>query len=124
MYSTNGAWEEEVAMRRDAMGLKISAGSERAISAIDRFAFDLVSLGGDPTAVRAAAKAEPECAMFQAYAAALYVSAQSTSEAEKVRPWNARARQHFANLTERECLFIDAIAAGCESDFESAVTLY
>jgi hypothetical protein len=111
-------------MRRDARGLEVLAASERAISAIDRFAFDLVSLGGDLAAVTTASKAEPQCVMLQAYAAALYVSAQSTAEAEKARPSIARARQHSANLTERERLFIDAIAAGCDGDFEHAVTLY
>ena len=111
-------------MKRDAMGLQISNASERAISAIDRFAYDLVSLGGDPSAVRAAARAEPDCAMLQACTAALFASAQSTAEAEKARPLLARARQHLSSLTERERLFIDAVAAGCDGDFARALTLY
>jgi tetratricopeptide (TPR) repeat protein len=111
-------------MKRDARGLEVSDASERAIAAIDRFTFDLVSLGGDPTAVRAAAKADPHCAMLQAYAAALFASAQSTSEAEKARPSIARAREHFSNLTDRERLFIDAVAAGCDGDFQRALAKY
>jgi tetratricopeptide (TPR) repeat protein len=111
-------------MRRDARGLEVSFASDSAISAINRFALDLVSLGGDPTAVRKAAKAEPECAMLQAYAAALNASAQSSAEAEKARPLLARARENFAHLTERERLFIDAIGAGCGGDFERALALY
>ena len=71
-----------------------------------------------------AADIEPECGILQAYAAALYASAQSSSQAEKARPLIARARAHFADLTERERLFIDAIAAGCAGDFERALTTY
>jgi tetratricopeptide (TPR) repeat protein len=111
-------------MKRDARGLEVSAASDGAISAIDKFAFDLVSLGGDPSAIRAAAKAEPECPLLQAYTAALFATAQSNSDAEKARPLLVRARQHFTDLTERERLFIDAIAAGCEGDFDRALSLY
>jgi tetratricopeptide (TPR) repeat protein len=118
------AKDEDPAVRRDARGLEVSTASDSAISAIDRFAFDLVSLGGDPTAVRKAARAEPECAMLQAYGAALNASAQSSAEAEKARPLLSRARENFARLTERERLFIEAIDAGCEGDFARALARY
>jgi hypothetical protein len=111
-------------LKRDARGLEVSAASERAITAVNKFAFDLVSLGGDPGAVRRVAKDEPGCAMLQAYSAALNATAQSTSEAAKARPLIARAREHFLELTERERLFIDAVAAGCDGDFERALTRY
>ena len=109
---------------RDAMGLEVSNGSDRAISAINQFAHDLVSLGGDPLAVVAAAEMEPECAMLQAYAALPQVYSQSSAEADKGRPLIARAREHIADLTEREQLFINAVAAGCDGDFERALSLY
>ncbi len=105
-------------------GSRFQAHRSRRSAAIDRFAYDLVSLGGDPTAVRLAAKAAPECAMLQAYTAALFASAQSTAEAAKARPLIARARERFRDLTERERLFIDAVAAGCEGDFQRALTKY
>ena len=41
--------EREVAMKRDAAGLEISAVSERAISAINRFAYDLAKPGRRPS---------------------------------------------------------------------------
>src|SRR5271166_1549454 len=111
-------------MTRDARGLEVSGASQQAIAALDRFAHDLVSLGGDPTAVRLAAKAEPECALLQAYTAALCASAQSTAEAAKAWPLIARAREHFGDLTERERLFIEAVAAGCDGDFQRALSNY
>ncbi len=111
-------------MTRDARGLLVSGASQQAVAAIDRFSYDLVSLGGDPTAVRLAAKAEPECAMLQAYAAALFASAQSTTEAAKGRPLIARARERFRELTAREQLFIEAVAAGCDGDLQRAISSY
>ena len=111
-------------MTRDARGLEVSNASRHAIDAINRFAHDLVSLGGDPTAVRLAAKAEPECAMLQAYTAALFASAQSSAEAAKARPLIARARERVRDLTAREQLFIDAVAAGCDGDFQRALAKY
>ena len=111
-------------MTRDARGLQVSGASQQAIAAIDRFAYDLVSLGGDPAAIRLAARAEPECPMLQACTAALFASAQSSAEAAKARPLIARAREHFGKLTEREQLFIEAVAAGCDGDFQRALAKY
>ncbi len=102
----------------------MSGASPQAVAAIDRFAHDLISLGGDPTTVRLAARAEPECAMLQAYTAALFASAQSTTEAAKAKPLIARARKHFGTLTQREQLFIEAVEAGCDGDFQRALSYY
>ncbi len=71
-----------------------------------------------------AAAAYPDCALIQACAASTYIYTQLRSEAAKAAPLLERARQHSDDLTERERLFIDAVAAGCDGDFERALSLY
>jgi len=110
-------------MMRDARGLEVSNCSERGLDAINRFAHALVSLG-DPTFVIAAAKAEPGCAMLQGYAAWLFISSTSSVEVRKALPYLEIARRQWANLTERERLFIDGLGFGAAGDFPNAVARF
>ena len=111
-------------MRTDARGLEVTTDSPRAVEAIDHFAIELLSLGKNTSAVMAAAEADPDCAMLQAYAAAMYVYARSPAESLNARPFLDRARSRTAELNDRERIFIDAVDAGCECNFDLALDLY
>ncbi|MGD0117745.1 MAG: hypothetical protein ABSD30_06750 [Candidatus Binatus sp.] len=111
-------------MKFDNRGLAVSTESEGAIRAIDHYSRELLSLGTDMAAVQAAADEYPDCAMLQACCASTYLYSQTTAGAKRAAPYLARAEIRFADLTERERVFIDAVKAGCVGDFEGALALY
>ncbi|MGO9061834.1 MAG: hypothetical protein ACLQU2_31360 [Candidatus Binataceae bacterium] len=111
-------------MKLDSRGLPVSTDSEGAIHLIDHYTDQLLSLGPDTGSLLDAANAFADCAMIQAYAASTYVYAQSPAQGLTARPLLARARRHFDDLTLRERLFIEGVEAGCDGDFERAITAY
>lgn len=54
-------------MKLDHRGLQVTTDSDAAIGAIDHYAHELLALGADTASVQAAADANPDCAMLQAY---------------------------------------------------------
>src|SRR5215472_7226541 len=100
-------------MKFDSSGLAVTTDSDRAIDAINHFADVAVSLKPGMADVVAAARLEPDCAMLQICAAALYALSQSNLEARSGHEYLNRARKHLDDLEERERLFIDAVEAGC-----------
>jgi hypothetical protein len=111
-------------MKLNNRGLAVSSDSEGAIRAIDHYSRELLSLGTDTAAVQAAADEYPDCAILQACCASTYLYSQTTAGAKRAAPYLARAGIRFADLTEREQVFIDAVKAGCAGDFEGALALY
>ncbi|SRR5579885_245611 len=111
-------------MKFDIRGLAVTTDSDRAIAAINRFTQSAVSLTPGMPEITAAARIDPDCAMVQIYAAALHALSQSKIEAQNGIAYLDRARMHLAELNDRERTFIDAVAAGCEGDFDRAVGFY
>ncbi|HEY2105844.1 MAG TPA: hypothetical protein VGH29_08665 [Candidatus Binataceae bacterium] len=111
-------------MKLDGRELAVTTASDAEIGAIDHFADQLLSLGPDSGAILDAATVFPDCAMIQAYAASIYVYAQSRAQASRARPLLERALRRLADLTERERLFITGVEAGCRGDFERAISTY
>src|SRR5262249_25645420 len=111
-------------MRSDSRGLDVTTDSYQALAAINSFIDAAVSLKPGLADITAAARREPECAMLQVYAAALHVLSQSSREARKGMRYLELARRRSADLDERERIFIDAGAAGCDGDLDRAVTIY
>ena len=110
-------------MKLDSRGLAVTTDSDGAVDAIDHFADQLLGMGPDLEAILDDAAAYPDCAIIQAYAASMYVYAQLRSEAAKAAPLMDLARQHLDRLTERERLFVEGVAAGCQGDFERAISI-
>ncbi|MGC1341417.1 MAG: hypothetical protein WA854_03780 [Candidatus Binataceae bacterium] len=111
-------------LRTDLRGLSVTANSDEAIAAIDRYADAAIALKPGMDAIVAAADAHRDCAMLQACAASLFALSQSTGQARRGNLYLARARERIDDLTERERIFIDAVGAGCEGDFGRALGLY
>ena len=111
-------------MKLDSRGLGVTAESDAEIYAINHFADQLLSLGPDSAAILESAAAFPDCAMIQAYAASIYVYAQSPAQALRANSMLKRARRRLADLSERERLFIDGVEAGCRGEFERAIRAY
>jgi tetratricopeptide (TPR) repeat protein len=111
-------------MKPDSRGLAVTTDSDQAIAAINHFTDAAVSLTPGMAEITAAARREPQCAMLQICAAVLHVLSQSNLEARRGVRYLDLARQRSADLNERERYFIDAVAAGCDGDFDRAVDLY
>jgi tetratricopeptide (TPR) repeat protein len=111
-------------MKSDSRGLAVTTDSDQAIAAINHFTEAAVALKPGMADITAAARREPECAMLQVYAAALHALSQSNLEARNGVRYLDLARHRSADLSERERIFIDAVAAGCAGDFERAIGLY
>lgn len=115
---------QEASMKFDSRGLAVTTDSDAVVRALDSYANELVSLGSNSGLVRAAADANPGCALLQACAASIFLYSQTTADAKKAAPYLARAIERLDDLTEREQVFIQAVDAGCAGDFESALSLY
>jgi tetratricopeptide (TPR) repeat protein len=111
-------------MKPDSRGLTVTTDSDQAIAAINHFTDAAVSLKPGMAEITAAARREPDCAMLQICAAALHALSQSSLEARRGVRYLDLARQRSGDLNERERNFIDAVAAGCDGDFDGAARLY
>jgi hypothetical protein len=111
-------------LRTDLRGLPVTASSDEAIAAIDRYTDAAVALKSGMDAIVAAADAHRDCAMLQACAASLFALSQSTVQARRGNQYLARARERIDDLTERERIFVDAVSAGCEGEFVRALGSY
>ena len=111
-------------MKPDSRGLAVTTDSDQAIAAINLFTDAALSLKPGMADITAAARREPECAMLQIFAAVLHVLSQSDLEARRGLRYLDLARQRGADLNERERNLIDAVAAGCDGDFDRAIGVY
>jgi tetratricopeptide (TPR) repeat protein len=111
-------------MKPDSRGLAVTTDSDQAIAAINHFTDAALSLKPGMADITAAARREPECAMLQIFAAVLHVLSQSDLEARRGLRYLDLARQRGAGLNERERNLIDAVAAGCDGDFDRAIGVY
>jgi tetratricopeptide (TPR) repeat protein len=111
-------------MKPDRRGLAVTTDSDQAIAAINHFTEAALSLKPGMADITAAARREPECAMLQIFAAVLHVLSQSDLEARRGLRYLDLARQRSADLNERERNLIDAVAAGCDGDFDRAIGVY
>ena len=111
-------------MKPDSRGLAVTTDSDQAIAAINYFTDAAVSLKPGMADISAVARREPECAMLQICAAALHALSQSNLDARHGVRYLDVARQRSADLNDRERNFIDAVAAGCEGDFDRAIGVY
>jgi tetratricopeptide (TPR) repeat protein len=114
----------EPEMKPDSQGLAVTTDSDQAIAAINHFTEAAVVLKPGMADITAAARREPECAMLQICAAVLHTLSQSNREARRGVRYLDLARQRSADLNERERAFIDAVAAGCDGDFDRAIAAY
>ena len=107
---------------RDGRGLAVSAGSAKAVEALDRFQENLVRGNDAAGEVLKDAEEHGSCALLQAGAAAVHLYSQATTEiTEKGRPLLSRAAARAGN--EREKLFVAALTAWADNDFWQALGL-
>jgi tetratricopeptide (TPR) repeat protein len=112
-------------MKYDARGLPVSTSSDEVIDAIDRFTVAFLAAKDAASTILAIADTHPDCALVNAYAAALHLYSQSAAAIERdALPLLARARTAGTPLSMREQLLIDAVAAWARNDFGQAIALH
>ncbi|HJQ55331.1 MAG TPA: tetratricopeptide repeat protein [Vineibacter sp.] len=108
-------------MLRDRFGLTVATRDATTVEALDRFAGEMLSHGKRADVVLAAAAADPECALAQAYAAALFLCLQTLEGRTKAAPWLARAKEAAPRAGERERMVIAAIDAWARGEIARTV---
>ncbi|WP_341528181.1 tetratricopeptide repeat protein [Nostoc sp. UHCC 0302] len=112
-------------MLEDAKGLEITTDSPEAIAAINRFTDQALSYGKDAEAViLEAVAADPTCTMVNAYAAAHFLTQENAVAWKQAKPYLQTAQQHLAQISEREQLYVQAIAAWAEGAIDQAIALH
>lgn len=112
-------------MLEDAQGLEVTTDSRAAIAAINWFIDQALSYGLDAeTAIFQGIAADPTCAMLHAYAAAHFFSMESTLAWKKAKRHLQAAQQYLAELTNRERLYVQAIAAWSVGAIDQAIVLH
>jgi hypothetical protein len=112
-------------MKSDRNGYALSTDSDEAMEALDRFTTDFLAARSEAAAIGTVADAHPDCALAQAYAAAMALYSQSGTEIERTAaPLLARASALRAGATARESLLIDALLAWSRNDLPTAIALH
>ena len=108
-------------MLKDAQSLLVTTDSTLTLTALDNFAGQQRNLREDSeevVAVFEAAKADPTCAMANAFAGIIHIRLNA---ADAAKPFLEAAKEHARAATERERLFVSAIDAWARGDFDAAI---
>jgi tetratricopeptide (TPR) repeat protein len=104
----------------DAQGLPVTAEKPQTVAAIDGFVAQFLDYGTDLMGILAAAEADPDCALAQAHAAALMLFMETGESAAKAKPFLGAGTLVANNATERERLYLWAIANWAQGDVNLA----
>jgi len=112
-------------MLRDVQALSVTTTSPVAIAAINRFINQSLSYGNEAErALLQGNAADRECALIHAYTAAYYLSQESATFRKRATLHIRAAQRHSREVTHREQLYIEAIAAWAESRINQAIALH
>lgn len=100
----------------DLYGLPITCTQDTTRRAINDFIHGFISYQPKATGIIAAADADRDCALANAYAAMLWMFLEAPSAPEKAAPYIARAQDAATGATEREAQVINAVAAWTRGD--------
>ena len=110
-------------MNEQYRDLAISSRSPFAIDAIEDFAAELVSHGSNCRVIFDALAADPDCALAQAYAGALFLTTMTREGRVQAAPRIAAARALMSAANDRERQTIEAIAAWAAGDERRAIRI-
>lgn len=103
-------------MTQDLYGLPVTCTTPATLDGINDFVHGFLSYQPKATNIIAAADADPDCALANAYAAMLWMFLEAPVAPQKAAPYLARAQAAGAGITAREALIIEATAAWVEND--------
>jgi tetratricopeptide (TPR) repeat protein len=108
-------------MLKDAQGLELTTDSPEAITAINRFIDQILSMGNKPEVIFKAVEADPTSVIANAYAATLYMLAETADGPTQAAPYLKTAYEHINNANEREQLYLNSINAWVNGDIDQAI---
>jgi tetratricopeptide (TPR) repeat protein len=111
-------------IRHDRFGHPVTTATSATVEAIDRFTIQVLSHGKEAGALLAAAEADPDCGLLQAYVGALYLFLQTAEGLDKAAPYLTRARALARTASEREQLTLAALDAWRTGAPERALDLH
>ena len=120
-------------MLKNAQGLEVTTDSPEAIAAIDSFVDQILSMGNNPEVIFKAVEADPTSVIANAYAATLYMLAETADSPTQAAPYLKRAYEYcdrFAlpqrgnRANEREQLYLHSINAWVNGDIDQAIAYH
>lgn len=111
-------------MNEQYRAFPVTSESAAAIDAIHAFADELISHGSNCRVIYDALAADPDCALAQAYAAALFLTAMTREGQVQAAPRIAAAQVFVPYASERERGTIEAVAAWGSGDEVRAIRLF
>lgn len=108
-------------MRTDFQGLLVTTDSEAAMLGLQGFTTELLSHGQRADQILAGADADPECALVNACAGALFLFLHTRAGFERAAPYLQIAEKMVAKASEREQLFVQAVLSWSRNDLAAAV---
>ncbi|MEP1768089.1 MAG: tetratricopeptide repeat protein [Sulfitobacter sp.] len=103
-------------MRSDLYGLPVTTSNAGTLQGIDDFIHGFLSYQTKAANIIAAADADPECALANAYAAMIWMFLEAPAAPAHAAPYLARAQAASTGITAREALVLEATAAWVDGD--------
>jgi hypothetical protein len=99
-------------MLQDTQGLEVTTDSQEVIAGINSFTNQALGYGKDAQIlIGQLIASDPTCALVHAYAAAYYLSQENATAWKQAKSHLQTAQRHVTKATEREQLYVRAIAA-------------
>jgi tetratricopeptide (TPR) repeat protein len=111
-------------MLKDAQGLELTTASPEAIAAINRFIDQILSMGNNPDVIFKAVEADPTSVIANAYAATLYMLAETAESPAQAAPYLKTAYESCNRANEREQLYLHSINAWVNGDIDKAINYH
>lgn len=109
-------------MTRDVLGNPVTGAGSKTLNGINDFITGFLAYRNEAVNVLAAAEADPDCAIANAYAAMIWMFLEAPEAPEKAAPFVARALA-AEQVTERERLNAQMVAAWAAGDVPGVIAL-
>ncbi len=110
-------------MRQDCFGNPVTTSRDDTLQGINDFAGGFVGYQDRAVNALAAAEADPDCCILNAYAGFLWMFLEAPEAPQKARPFVARALAAKAGATPREALCADIADAWMRGDLDRTLAL-
>jgi hypothetical protein len=110
-------------MYQDWRGNQVTAAAAATVAGIDDFVGGFLSYETRAANILAAADADPDCALANAYAAMLWLFLESGDGPPRAAPYLVRAEAAARHASERERLTVAAVRAWADSDIPAALRI-
>lgn len=111
-------------MLRDSSELEVTTDSPEAVTAVNQFADQLLSVGNDAQVILQGVQADPTCVITNAHAAALYLFSGGSNAWTQAIPYLQTAKEHLAHANDREQIYVAAIDAWARRDVAQAIAYH